>query len=128
MRTYTVYLKQDDQNISNIKYVPEKFSWPGFLFSMPWLIYHKLWVQVFLFIVFLILLQQLELAYIVEANISVLVYICVSLLLGFTGNDILRRDLEKRGYIFYDVVIASSEQEAELKFICNNYQEEDFNA
>lgn len=128
MKTYTVYLKQDDQNISNIEYIPEKFSWVGFLFSTLWLLYHRLWLQAFFFIVFIILLNQLELAGILEANISLVVWIAVSFFIGFTGNDMLRRSLEKKGYVFYDIIVASSEQEAELKFICQNYQEEEFNA
>lgn len=128
MKTYTVYLKQDDQNISNIEYVPEKFSWAGFVFNTLWLLYHRLWIQALLFMVFLILMHQLELAGILESNISVIVWIGVSFFIGFTGNDMLRSSLEKNGYVFYDVIVASSEREAELKFICKNYQEEEFNA
>jgi hypothetical protein len=128
MKTYTVYIKQSDDDISHIEYVPEKFSWTGFLFNSIWLIYNRLWSQAFLFLAILILIYQLELAGIIAPNISLMIWVGISFFIGFTGNDMLRRRLERRGYKFSDIIIASSESEAELKFICQNYKEGKFDA
>ncbi len=128
MRTYTVYIKQDDDDIPHIEYIPEKFSWAGFILNTIWLIYNRLWSQALLFLTTIVLVYQLELAYIISPNMSLIIWIGISFFVGFTGNDMLRRRLEKQGYVFSDVIIASSENEAELKYICQNYQEEEFDA
>ncbi|MDF3046970.1 MAG: hypothetical protein K0R73_88 [Candidatus Midichloriaceae bacterium] len=115
MIAYTVYLKHTDQGTENIVYVPEKFSWLAFLFTIPWLIYHRLWNAAFILIFSLIFLNQVELM--VSWGTPTIICTLASLAAGFYGNDMIRSNLEKNGYVFNDVIMASSEQEAELRFI-----------
>ncbi|MCE2992343.1 MAG: DUF2628 domain-containing protein [Candidatus Jidaibacter sp.] len=115
MIAYTIYLKNTNQGTEDITYVPEKFCWLGFLFTIPWLIYHRLWNTAITLIFSLIFLNQFELMGL--SDLSTFVCIVASVLLGFYGNDMIRNNLEKNGYVLSDIIMASSVQEAELRFI-----------
>lgn len=107
-----------------MEYIPEEFTWFGFILGGIWLAYHKLWRPFLFFIIILVMLEQLEMADVITAKISYIILLGFCLYVGFTGQDMIRRRLERMGYELHDVVIASSDTEAGLKYLNGNFANE----
>jgi hypothetical protein len=79
--------------------VPEGFSWGAFLFALPWLLFHRLWLAtlVYVAVVLLLVLFLPEPAGTVAA-------VAVQFLLACHAQDLRRRALARRGYRLAHVV------------------------
>lgn len=117
MKVYTVYLKDNTDPLEDAEYISEGFSWKAFIFNFFWLLYHKLWAQSFAFVVISLVIQELAVAEAISSVVETILYIGLSVYIGFAGRDFVRKKLEKDGYNFVEVVIAQSIDEAEYKFI-----------
>lgn len=118
MDTYTIYILYDKEGKSvDIQYIPEGWSFWGMLFGPLWLLYHALVRPLFFYFAVLILIAQLAEADVVAPIISSVMMLVLSILTGFFGRDYIRAKLVREGYKFDDVIIASSEEEAQLKYV-----------
>ena len=121
MIIYTVHEPQHpaqgiEARADSIAFVKEGFTFWGFLFGPLWLLYNRLWFE---FILALVLggglaagLYELGL----KEQAPWLVDLLLGLIIGFEGNDIMRWNLERRGYSFLGSVAGRNRLECERRF------------
>jgi hypothetical protein len=99
-----------------IRFVKEGFSWWGFFFPLPWLLIKGMWETLVLVILALIAIgaASAEL-YLPDAAILVLCF-GINLVIGFTGNDLYRWTLQRRGLTDIGPASGDGRDEAELRF------------
>jgi Protein of unknown function (DUF2628) len=96
--------------------VKEGFSWPAFLIALPWLIWHRMWMVLLLYLAAVIGLVALAEYVPLPDDAVTIVSILIALLLGFEGNNLLRWTLARRGYEEIGEVVAETPQAAEMRF------------
>ena len=90
--------------------VKDGFSWPALLLGPFWLLWKRCWLASF---AVLALAMALTAA---GEQIAGWGFLAIQLVLGFEGNDIWRRALERRGYEMKGIVAARDMDEAELRW------------
>ena len=86
------------------------FSWPGFLFSVIWLLIKRLWGHTLIVVSSLILLTSMELVF-DNAQTSVMVLLLefgVYVFVGINGNGWQVADLQVRGFELIDSLQAET--------------------
>ena len=116
-KIYNVYLNPADNNpLESAIFIEDGFSFMAFLFNGLWAIYYRVWglLAACLIIGTIIELVALRTGMGSEAMgiLSVLFYIWV----GFEACDWYGAALEKRGYVFYEIISATYSLEAKLRF------------
>jgi len=96
--------------------VKEGFSWPAFLISLPWMIWHRMWVILLLYLALVIGLAALSEFGQLPDQVMTVASLAIALVLGFEGNSLLRWTLARRGYEEVGEVAAESSQAAEMRF------------
>jgi hypothetical protein len=100
-------------------FVRDGFYVWGFLFSVLWMLRHKLWLAAALFAALAVLIEiGLRWAG-VGVGIRSLVLFALCFLVGLEGATLRRWTLSLRGYIPAGVVIADNRDEAERRFFLN---------
>jgi hypothetical protein len=121
MILYTVHEPQRpaesiEARADGVVFVREGFTIWGFLFGPLWLLYNRLWFE---FVAALVLSGTLG-AVLVEFGLRqqapVLVDLLLALIIGFEGNDIVRWNLQRKGYAFLAAVVGRSRLECERRF------------
>ena len=114
----TVYVIQapdtDDAGLQRARFIKDGFSWPAFVFAQVWLIYHRLWIPLLVWVVlevayFVFVVQQ------VPAGTSVAIDLLAHLFIGFEGSR-LRQTKGARRAALIDLVEARDRDEAEVLF------------
>jgi hypothetical protein len=96
--------------------VKEGFSWPAFLIALPWLIWHRMWIVLLLYVALALGLVALsEFAQLPDQAMTV-ASLVIALVLGFEGNGLLRWTLARRGYEEVGEVAAATSQAAEMRY------------
>ena len=114
MRVWTVHTPPEAQGLARAAgvearlrlpvLVPEGFSWPAFLFGLPWLLWHRLWLATVIYLAGMaVLAAVLPLAGLPPAAVAVAL-LAVQLLLGFHAQDIRRAGLARRRFAAAHVV------------------------
>jgi hypothetical protein len=118
MRFYTVHVRPVRAGADpDAVLVQEGFSWPAFLFSPVWFLWHRLWVGAAGWLAGLLLLSLLlDLAGIGEAGQSVIGLI-YALATGLHAGDVRRWTLSRAGYRLDDVVSGHNAAEAERRWL-----------
>jgi Protein of unknown function (DUF2628) len=96
--------------------VKEGFSWPAFLIALPWMIWHRMWIVLLLYLALVIGLAALSEFAPVPDQAVTLASLVIALVLGFEGNNLLRWTLARRGYEEIGEVAAETPQAAEMRF------------
>ena len=118
MGLYTVHLRRHaldpDRDLVLVK---EGFSWPAFLFSVLWALWHRLWLEA----VIVALAEAAAGAALVgfgadEAS-QAAVSLALALVLGYVANDLRRSKLGRRGFVEAAVVQGRGRDEAERRFL-----------
>lgn len=117
MLTYTVHKKNQSDSDSIAIYVPERFSWTAMLLTPFWILYHKLWGVFIGYLICSFLINELIISEIINTSSGFVLYYGLSALFGFSAFDFYRDSLKSKGFKLVDIIIASSEDEAELKYI-----------
>ena len=125
MLTYTVHKQNKNDSDSIAIYVPEKFSWIACLFSPLWILYNKLWGIFVGYIIFIFILNEFIDLEILSSSSAAVLYLGCAILFGFSAYDVYRGSLKSRGFKLVDIIIASSEDEAELKYISYHVKQYD---
>jgi hypothetical protein len=92
--------------------VPERFAWLAFLFGLPWLLAHRLWLESVIYLAALALLLALA-----PASLRAPLAVALNLLLGFHAEDLRRAALDRRGWRQAGVVAGRDEDLALLRAI-----------
>lgn len=121
-KIYNVYIKKDVSDpFEQMEFVPEGFSLLAVFLTFFWALYYRVWsLAAFSFAV----LTALEFAYLqgfMPEDMTSVLRLVFSLWVGFEANDWRASSLERRGYILYDVVSGTSEEEARIRFLDNNF-------
>ena len=111
----TVYAVQaagtDEASLMKARFVKEGFSKPAFVFAQLWLLYHRMWLALAIWIALEVAFFLLVFPH-VTGGVAAMVDILARLFLGFEGN----RLRLKRAAAVEDVVEARDLDEAEIIF------------
>ena len=73
--------------------VPEGFAWLAFLFGLPWLLWHRLWLEAVIYVAGLAILAAL-----LPVKPLVVAAVAVQWLLGAEAQDLRRAAMARRGF------------------------------
>lgn len=116
MRFYTIHVARrpwaPESALAEARAVKDGFSWPAFFFSFVWALWHRLWL-----VAAALIGLEFATGLVVDATgLDVLTETVASLglalIVGWVANDLIRRDLERRGLAEAGVVMADSEEDA----------------
>jgi hypothetical protein len=110
MTTYSIYAKPADRNAADAIFVPDAFSWGGFVFTGFWALWNRMWIVGAIVISIMLLGSALPPA------LQFLLNLGVSILMGLHANDLLRWSLPRRGFLDIGVSKGSTLEEAELRY------------
>lgn len=98
----------------NVRFVRDGFSFPAVVFPFIWLLWQRLWIALAAFVllaaVFILLADKISPLLVVFLNGLVGLY------LGFEGTNLKATTLKNAGWQETNIVIASDEEEAELRY------------
>ena len=122
MATYTVHEPQPpadniDQRATGLVFIKEGFAWFAFLIPVLWLLFNRLWRDLFLFL--LITVAVVGAVRFAGGNAAAITWaaLLINLAFGFEARNIYRAALERRGYALIGVVTARNLAEAERRFL-----------
>ena len=110
MTTYSIYAKPNDRAAADAIFLPDRFSWGGFVFTWAWALWNRMWI------VGTIVLAILLVASALPSQLQILFSIGVSILMGLHANELLVWSLARRGFSLVALCNGSSLEEAELRF------------
>jgi hypothetical protein len=117
LRIYSVHLNPRDANpYESAVFIAEGFNLYAFIFTGFWALYHRLWWMALLFFT----LHMGSGHYGAAVGLSVtsvgVLEFGFRLMIGLSANDMWRTQLEKRGWVMSDVVVAYSQLEATHRY------------
>ena len=115
MRIYTVHIPEVDPVVCAVA-VKEGFSWPAFVFSIVWALWHRLWLAAALFLVTNLALGLLIIYIGGNQLVQVVASIGLAVIIGWTANDFRRRKLGKNGFDNGAAVIAPTGEAAVRRY------------
>lgn len=92
--------------------VREGFAWLAFFFTLPWLLWHRLWLEAVIYLGLVAILAAL-----VPAGAALPVALALQFLLGAHARDLKRWSLARRGYVQAHVVAERDADRALLRLI-----------
>jgi hypothetical protein len=114
MRIYTLHKPKDPA--LEVVPVKEGFSWPAFVLSPVWALWHRLWFWAIGFALANVVLGWV----LTTAGSNELAQntasLALALIIGWTANDIRRRSLTKRGFEESAVLVADNKETAIARF------------
>lgn len=120
MTTYSVYLPPYD-NLEhleeNFRLVPDTKATLALFFPPFWLIWHKLWLP--LMVYFCVIVAIMILAFNSPSIAVSYLSILPGLYLLLEGHELVRNNLENKGWQFAGIVEGENKEEAEIRFIVN---------
>jgi len=117
MKSYTVYELINNGQVVNRAYIPDTFSITAAIFSILWLCYHRIWSGVLITILVSLLILKSEETEIISVNSVIVLFIGLAVYIGYSAYDMLEKKLQSQNYQLTDVVVASSLEEAEYKYL-----------
>jgi hypothetical protein len=120
LRTYLVFepagVGRSEESANATRFVREKFYWLALLFALPWLLWHRLWIALFGWLMALALLAGVAYALDLPPTAVVALMMLPSLVVAFEGSELRRRKLLRAGYRDAGVATGASLEEAERRF------------
>ncbi|MBV8471820.1 MAG: DUF2628 domain-containing protein [Hyphomicrobiales bacterium] len=99
------------------------FSWAALLFGPLWMLAHRLWRPLALFILGAALVGVLIGQSVVGSETAALLYFLYALYLGFEGRAFLEAALDRRGQPLADIICAADRSTAERMFVERSFVE-----
>ncbi len=116
-KTFNVLIKKDDpEPLESIILVREGFSIWAFMFHFFWAAYKGLWLFLIICLIVLGSILACENYGVFSKLQAETVRIGFFIWAGFSANDWISSSFQRKGYVLYDIVSASNEQEAERRF------------
>ncbi|MFQ5972119.1 MAG: DUF2628 domain-containing protein [Alphaproteobacteria bacterium] len=117
MRVYTAHIQpisaaEDGEAIL----VKEGFSWPAFLFTVLWAVWHLMWVPAALILAVALAIGGVVAVLGLDVASQSALQLGYQVLIGFLANDWRRHQLRRRGYVEVGVVAARDRASAERRF------------
>ena len=119
MNIYSVYIDSSKKVTSPIL-IEQKFSFIPLIFNIFWALYHKMWSVIIVAFVTIVFSRMLHAYQIIDITYPA----TISILGIFTLFAVEMREhyMIKRGFRLDDIILALSEDEAEIKYYSKNYQ------
>ncbi|MDX2074146.1 MAG: DUF2628 domain-containing protein [Alphaproteobacteria bacterium] len=117
LKLYTVHTKPgSDHSLTKPVFLREGFNWPAFLFTFLWALYERLWL-----LALVILAANFAIAAglrtgLIDQMSGTIILLALQVIVGFSGNDALRKRMRKQGYIFQDIASGDSLLRAEQRY------------
>lgn len=115
MRYYSVHAPEDEpDSLERYVFVKDGFSWPALLVPIIWILWHRLWLTLVYYVVFVLVVAWTgrllgELAAMALGAIGLIV-------LAIEANNIRRLSLESRGWREVGSSLGRNLEEAEVRF------------
>ncbi len=117
MRVFTVHQNPDPLAEDQVEFVKEGFSWPALVFSLFWLLYHRMWLVAGAYVAVSVAIEGtgalvgggLELEFLFGTTVLGIVF-------AAEANDLRRWTLRRRGWTDLGVVSGRRRDEAERRF------------
>jgi hypothetical protein len=121
MIIYTVHEPQRpaegiEARAESVVFVKEGFTIWGFLFGPFWLLFNRLWFELFVALVLAAGLAAALMQFGLKEQAAGIVDLLLALIIGFEGYDLQRWRLQRKGYAFLASVSGRSRLECERRF------------
>ena len=125
MRFYTIHAPRrpwaaTETALAEARAVKDGFSWPAFVFSFIWALWHRMWL-----VAAAIFVAEFAVGMLVGLTgfggiVNTAVSLGMALVVGWLANDLLRDHLERRGLSDLGAVIAESGDDAIERYFTEN--------
>ncbi len=114
MNIYSVYVNTTENNKNPIL-IPQGFSFVAGIFNTFWALYHKMWLLALFAVIISAIANPAQPSYIVYGlNVGVL------FIFGFFASEMREYYAKKKGFKLDDIILAHSEEEAEVRYYMRN--------
>ena len=121
MTTYTVYMPPEgshDNPEEEFLLVPDSKATWALIFPPFWLVWHRLWLPL---MVYLVLITAILMIALWSPSVAVsYLSILPGLYLLLEGYQLVRRNLENKGWQFAGIVEGENREEAEIRYLVNS--------
>lgn len=123
MKTYLVFEPsegdRDAAAADRVVFLREKFRWLALIFGPFWLLWNRLWLAFFFWLIAVLVLAAV--AYIAGLNdeASAVLMWLPTLVAAFEGTELLRRKLLRRGFREAGVTVAQDLEDAERRYFAD---------
>jgi hypothetical protein len=115
---YTAYVRHGGLDPDrDVVLVKEGFSWPAFVFGPLWALARRLWLAAAVFALILVGSEMMMRAFVRDEIAMTALTLILSAVFGWVGNDLRRRKLERRGFVFRGVVAGGDIDAALARFL-----------
>lgn len=101
----------------DVRFVRDGFSFAALVFPSIWLLWHRLWMSFAFFV--LLMASFIFVADTISPVLGVFLNALVGFYLGFEGTNLKSVKLKNAGWHEVDVIVASDEEEAEVRYFSN---------
>ena len=105
------------RDAERVTFVRDGFSWPAFLIPLVWLLWHRMWLVLVLWIATVVIVQWG--ASLVGEPAPLIAAVVIALVMGFEASSLRRWTLERRRFRFAGVVAGSDRSECERRFFAD---------
>jgi hypothetical protein len=121
MTTYTVYMPPKDNLVKseeNFLLIPDAKATLALFFPPFWLVWYKLWLPLMFY--FCVIVAIMLLAFTSPSIAVSYLSILPGLYLLLEGYELVRKNLESKGWQFAGIVEGENKEEAEIRFIADH--------
>jgi hypothetical protein len=115
-RLYTVHLFEDARE-DGLVLVKEGFCWLAFFISIPWALFHRMWVVAGVFAFLQISLVIVFKVTTIMATGQGIALFALALAFGFLADELRRNTLTRQGYRLEEVVLEQNIDRATQRFL-----------
>lgn len=121
MQLFSVHLRRHGLDPDrDLVLVKEGFSWPAFFVPLLFALWHRLWLMAAVVGAALLAFAGLDLLLAPDPLSAAAVSVGFSVVAGLLANDLLRRELDRRGFALENVVSGKDGDEALRRFLDNS--------
>ncbi|HEU5047913.1 MAG TPA: DUF2628 domain-containing protein [Rickettsiales bacterium] len=116
LRVYTVHIDPSlPHPYEEASFIEEGFNWKAFIFASIWALYHRMWLLGGIIIGVDCLIGLLSMDGLSSTGV-ICMQLAWRLVIGYAGNDWIRKKLKRKGYVMADIVTGDSQLRAEQRF------------
>lgn len=105
------------RDAERVAFVRDGFSWPAFLIPFVWLLWHRMWLVLVLWIAVVVLLQWGT--SLLGEPAPLIATVATALVMGFEASSLRRWTLERRRFRFAGVVAGADRSDCERRFFAD---------
>jgi hypothetical protein len=107
---------RDERAAEKIVFVKDGLSWPALFVPLLWLLWHRLWLGLLLYVVAVAIVTGAVYFGSLPMAVQNIMFLLPNLWLMMEGNDLRRRKLARRGLVQTASVMGRTRDEAEQRF------------